>query len=245
MEVQKDQQLIELEGILNIWRAGDLSPVQRIYWTMSQKKIFKLLHKICDSDSSILDVGCGTGDVILEMTELGNVCHGVDPLLKTSLNQALQKAKAKRIPVNLYLSQGEYLPFRAKSFDVVLCISTLQHVNDTQKTLSEIHRVLKDTGVLIISVPQTIRKSTFTKKGVYNMRFNIEILSDTLGRAGFQVVEKHVCGFFPPFTQQVLNWTYASIGESTTYMVIKFLNALGQYVPRYTSNIIFTAKIQD
>lgn len=46
----------------------------------------------------------------------------------------------------------ERLPFDARSFDVVICLHVLEHVDD-RKALSEIHRVLSDDGVALLMVP--------------------------------------------------------------------------------------------
>ena len=45
------------------------------------------------------------------------------------------------------------LQFASDSFDIVLCISVLEHVKDYQKAISEIHRVLKKGGDVIIVTP--------------------------------------------------------------------------------------------
>jgi len=49
------------------------------------------------------------------------------------------------------ISQG--IPFASGSFDFVFCLELLEHVPDPFGTLSEIHRVLKPGGVLMLSVP--------------------------------------------------------------------------------------------
>ncbi|MBT4192079.1 MAG: class I SAM-dependent methyltransferase [Candidatus Diapherotrites archaeon] len=45
------------------------------------------------------------------------------------------------------------LPFKKNEFDYVLCFSVLEHVFETEKALSEMHRCLKKNGTLIVSVP--------------------------------------------------------------------------------------------
>lgn len=48
---------------------------------------------------------------------------------------------------------SEGLPFDDTAFDYVFCIEVLEHVPEPFRTLSEIHRVLRPGGVLILSVP--------------------------------------------------------------------------------------------
>jgi len=49
------------------------------------------------------------------------------------------------------ISQG--IPFPSGSYDFVFCLEVLEHLPNPFGTLSEIHRVLKPGGVLIVSVP--------------------------------------------------------------------------------------------
>ncbi len=51
------------------------------------------------------------------------------------------------------LSFAAPLPFQDKAFDVVLCTSVLEHVDDAEAAVSEIARVLKPGGRLLITVP--------------------------------------------------------------------------------------------
>lgn len=48
---------------------------------------------------------------------------------------------------------GAALPFRARSFDAVLAFEVLEHVEDDQRVLGEIARVLRPGGIVAISVP--------------------------------------------------------------------------------------------
>ena len=55
------------------------------------------------------------------------------------------------------LQTGEPLPIGDDSFDVVFSLNTLEHVYEIDGTLGELHRVLKPTGRLILSVPFMFR----------------------------------------------------------------------------------------
>ncbi len=53
-----------------------------------------------------------------------------------------------------FISDLTKLPFADKIFDGVLCTQVLEHVKEPQEVLGELHRVLKDGGLLYLSVPQ-------------------------------------------------------------------------------------------
>lgn len=55
--------------------------------------------------------------------------------------------------VDVVVSIDRQWPFETASFDAVLCTQVLEHVENVEHVLSEIHRVLKPGGVLLASVP--------------------------------------------------------------------------------------------
>ena len=95
----------------------------------------------------VLDVGCGHGHVIRYCQERGAKIVGVD----LSIN-ALERAR-EVVGNHLIQADGSYLPMASDSFDVVLSFETLEHFPDQEMGLCEMHRVLKDQGVLILSTP--------------------------------------------------------------------------------------------
>ncbi len=48
---------------------------------------------------------------------------------------------------------GQKLPFKDRIFDTIICIDVLEHIPDTHNFLSEIFRVLKNNGIVILSTP--------------------------------------------------------------------------------------------
>jgi ubiquinone/menaquinone biosynthesis C-methylase UbiE len=87
-------------------------------------------------DSRILDVGCGTG------ISSGFDCFvvGVDPSIKL-LNQN------KRLKVN---SRAENLPFRDRTFDFVISVTSIHNFNDIGKAIGEMKRVGKKDFIFSI-----------------------------------------------------------------------------------------------
>ncbi len=74
---------------------------------------------------------------------------GVD-LNHRSLLQARENVK---IPFHLVQSDIERLPFLNESFDLVLCIGVLSYLNEDHKAISEIARVVKNKGVIVVASP--------------------------------------------------------------------------------------------
>lgn len=116
----------------------------------SRIKVLKELlpHKKVDN---VLFLGCGQGDELSLIVEGNVLVIGLD-ISRTGL----QKAKAKN--PNFIFIQGDahYLPFRKKLFDIVICSEVLEHLPNTEKCISEIHRVLGEQGIFILTVPNWI-----------------------------------------------------------------------------------------
>jgi len=96
----------------------------------------------------LLNLGCGTGGFNVAAEEAGASVWGVDLDADAA---AIAEARTRRRRVTR--AAAEALPFREASFDVVYCVSTLEHVADAGRTLREVARVLRPGGLLYLHTP--------------------------------------------------------------------------------------------
>ncbi|SHO43073.1 class I SAM-dependent methyltransferase [Anaerocolumna xylanovorans] len=96
--------------------------------------------------ASILDVGCGTGNVLIELANGSRKLYGVD-LSENMVNIAKERLKDSAVIVTA--DAGE-LPFENNSFDILLCNASFHHYPQPEAVLGEMRRVLKPSGVLLI-----------------------------------------------------------------------------------------------
>ncbi|MGQ1891681.1 bifunctional demethylmenaquinone methyltransferase/2-methoxy-6-polyprenyl-1,4-benzoquinol methylase UbiE [Thermophagus sp. OGC60D27] len=100
----------------------------------------------------ILDVATGTGDLAIEIAKIDPVAvYGVD-LSAEMLNIARKKVEKKRLHMTIQLKQGdsEALPFEDRFFDAATVAFGVRNFENLQKGLSEIQRVLKPGGRLVV-----------------------------------------------------------------------------------------------
>lgn len=99
----------------------------------------------------VVDVGCGTGGMVRELSSRGAVVTGID------INDMIQKAQAvPGVADETYLvGGGEDLPFGDDFADLVLFIASLHHVPEGKydRALKEAHRVLKPGGLVLCLEP--------------------------------------------------------------------------------------------
>jgi ubiquinone/menaquinone biosynthesis C-methylase UbiE len=114
----------------------------------------------------VLDVGCGTGAYTLEIAREAERVWGID--ITQRFLCAFQSHLAGAPPVHLARSASEQLPFADASFDVIVCIETLEHVTDEQATLQAMRRVLRPDGVLLLAIPN--KRYPLETHGLRNMR---------------------------------------------------------------------------
>lgn len=118
----------------------------KLFHQMRAKHIVELANDFIGCNSKVIDLGCGTGLITRNLR--GHVT-GLD------INTwALERAKGHCPDTVTFMpADSEHLPFPNDAIDVVVCSDMLEHLFDVNKTLSEIHRVLRKDGFLIGEVP--------------------------------------------------------------------------------------------
>ncbi|MFA6269320.1 MAG: methionine biosynthesis protein MetW [archaeon] len=107
----------------------------------SNKSIIALIPKI----KSVLDVGCGSGELMLYLKAKGVRVQGVD-----ISSVAVSLAKKKGLDVK-QVDLDEGLPFKNNTFDCAISNQVLMHVFNPKKVLFEMKRISKK--YVLINVP--------------------------------------------------------------------------------------------
>ena len=96
--------------------------------------------------ASLLEIGCGMGSDLLQFARGGALVTGVD-LTPRSIEITRHRFALYGQRGSFMISDGERLPFKGNTFDVVYSNGVLHHTPDTQGAINEVHRVLRPGGV--------------------------------------------------------------------------------------------------
>lgn len=104
------------------------------------------------ANARLLDVGCGIGSNLIQ------ICHQLEfdsPFLGgVEISQAaVQAARERGIDARCVDVNTDVLPFSDESFDAVLFMEAIEHLWNSDMVMREIHRVLRDGGIIILTTP--------------------------------------------------------------------------------------------
>jgi len=122
-------------------RKADPYLVERMYKLLTGEK----------KDGRYIDIGCGTGNYTLALSNRCLNFSGVDPS-----DEMLSMAKRKNDQIQWIKGMAEAIPLTSASFDGVLLSLTIHHWGDLDRGIMEVERILKDEGriVLFTSLPE-------------------------------------------------------------------------------------------
>lgn len=104
----------------------------------------------------ILDLGCSTGVKCLALHEAfpDATIYGIEPE-KQALDVGISMVSERGLSEKIQLIEGigEAMPYPDNSIDLIICHTVIEHVQDVQKVIAEIARVLAPGGMLHIEAP--------------------------------------------------------------------------------------------
>ena len=124
----------------------------------------------------VLEAGCGDGRFLNELSEIGvEDLHGIDYSERAISFSKIFVSQANTQTANLFS-----IPYENNYFNTIFLIEVLEHIklDEVEKVLGELNRVLKKDGQLILTVPS---KNVPTGSKHYQ-HFTSESLKNTLGQ---------------------------------------------------------------
>ncbi len=108
-----------------------------------------------DRRATVLDIGCANGMHTLTCAAHCQTIYGFD---YNPQQLAIARSKAAEAGLtNVQFAEGNvetHWEFAGGAFDTVLFLDVLEHLNERDSVMQEVHRVLKPGGQLLLSIPQ-------------------------------------------------------------------------------------------
>lgn len=101
----------------------------------------------------VLNLGCGTGGFNVAAERAGAETWGID-----ANRQAIRICQLRRelgAGGRYAVTRAEELPFQDDAFDLVYCLSTLEHVRDVERSIEEMVRVTRPGGAVMLYAPNS------------------------------------------------------------------------------------------
>lgn len=122
-----------------------------IYKKLTHKRSLKFanyLSKLIPENASVLDFGCGNMYTAVELLKISPTLHitGLDVVKDQNLNDDF--LSDKRLSFTLLTTKE--IPFADNTFDIVVALATMHHTVDPEYYLSELKRIIKPTGAIIL-----------------------------------------------------------------------------------------------
>ena len=146
------------------------------WWNTSGN--YKILHKINPlrlefvlnnfdksiSKKKVLDIGCGGGLISESLAKKKAKVTGLDENI-CSIKQAKKHAKISSLKIK-YINQSldSFFKKNKKKFDLILCLEVLEHVDNVEKTIEKISKLMNRDGTLILStINRNLKSLVFAK----------------------------------------------------------------------------------
>lgn len=177
-----------------------------------ERKLRQWMLDLADLDPGdvVLDVGCGTGTLLLAAAERvgpSGALHGIEPATEMAA-RARHKAEAGRVPLELVEGSAGSLPYPPASFDAVFCTLVLHHLPASMRDVAirEMRRVLRHGGRAVIidwqrpkSLARAITGGLSLVSLLHNLRpgaspSNVLDIEPLMTELGFEDITRHAFG---------------------------------------------------
>ena len=140
--MSKKEENLEFFNAWASWYDSWLNPF-RFWLKHVQKKVSENV-----GEGKVIDIGCGTGDLLLILDEKSKKQNRKTELYGIDISKKMLEKSKRKLDGNALIGYGnvESMPFNENYFDFVCSTEAFHHYENPKKAVSEMHRILKKGG---------------------------------------------------------------------------------------------------
>lgn len=201
------------------------------------KKIIFFVEPYINKNDHILEIGCGSGNLLYLLKEKGyNNLAGIEP----SQNNVEGIAERWNIPCYMGSLGEDISELKNKQHNLVIMACVLEHILDLGGAMDQLCRCIKNNGYLFLAIPDITRWSTVTdlyqQFSVEHVNyFSLQSLNNLLGKLGFVCVKYEISGVDISYSLWQYNGlkrciTFANDGDAALDMYLKQSSSLAENI---------------
>ncbi len=135
-------------------------------WFRMRARILLSIFKNVPKNKEILDAGCGYGIVSMTLANMGFKNLNLIDLDENRINGINRNISeySKLQNIKTMIGSLTNLPLQNESFDIVMSSEVIEHIKEDKKAFSELSRVLRKNGTLIITTPEHSKSNSLDYK---------------------------------------------------------------------------------
>lgn len=128
----------------------------------------RVLELLPDHLGRVVDIGCGPGVMVEQVLRRGGTFEGID--LSLEMVQEATRMFGHLEHVSFKRGDIEALDLPSMAYDQVICMAVLEYLKTPDRALTEIARILRPGGQVVITVPKRIHIDQFTVAATMPLR---------------------------------------------------------------------------
>ena len=125
---------------------------RRLYYQVKEGRVVENLRPLLTRETErrrVLDAGCGSGNMLARLAEMG-----FKELVGTDISRQSVAYAKRRLGVDVVRADVASLPFREGVFDGIACSEVIEHLKKPQTALADFGRVCANRAILVLSSPR-------------------------------------------------------------------------------------------